>query len=230
MKPTLWALLGMCAFVPLSSAEEADVVIYGGTSAGVMAAVQVQRMGHTAVLIEPSSHLGGLTSGGLGATDIGNKRAIGGLSREFYRRVHQHYAQPTAWNLGTIGGVPQRAAGDRGRHDVDLRAPCRRTDPPHLRPRSRCHARRGRASGFAAGSDPRRNANRRHSHGERPPVPRQVFIDATYEGDLLAGAGVSFHVGREASSVYDESLNGVRTDQAKYHQLQSQVDPVHHAR
>ena len=76
-----------------------DVVIYGGTSAGVAAAVQVQRMGKTAVLIEPGKHLGGLTSGGLGATDIGNKQAIGGLAREFYRRVWRHYQQPEAWKF-----------------------------------------------------------------------------------------------------------------------------------
>ena len=60
-----------------------DVVIYGGTSGGIAAAIQTARMGKTAVLIEPTQFLGGLTTGGLGATDIGNKRAIGGLSREF---------------------------------------------------------------------------------------------------------------------------------------------------
>src|SRR5690349_4755662 len=67
-----------------------DIVVYGGTSGGVIAAVQAAKMGKTVVLIEPGKHLGGLTSGGLGATDIGNKGAIGGLSREFYRRIHKH--------------------------------------------------------------------------------------------------------------------------------------------
>ena len=64
-----------------------DVVVYGGTSGGVVAAVKAARMGKSVVLIEPSKHLGGLSSGGLGATDIGNKQAIGGMSREFYRRL-----------------------------------------------------------------------------------------------------------------------------------------------
>ena len=74
-----------------SAAEDSyDVVVYGGTSGGVAAAVQVRRMGKKVVLIEPGEHLGGLTSGGLGATDIGNKAAIGGISREFYRRVRDH--------------------------------------------------------------------------------------------------------------------------------------------
>ena len=68
-----------------------DVVVYGGTSAGVAAAVQVKRLGKTVVLIEPTQRLGGLTTGGLGQTDIGNKAAIGGIAREFYERVRKHY-------------------------------------------------------------------------------------------------------------------------------------------
>src|SRR5487761_1495118 len=80
-------------------AETYDVAIYGGTSGGVAAAVQVTRMGKRAVLIEPGRHLGGLTSGGLGATDIGNKAAIGGISREFYRRVGKRYDKDEAWTF-----------------------------------------------------------------------------------------------------------------------------------
>ena len=78
-----------------------DVVVYGGTSAGVAAAVQSARMGKHVVLIEPGRHVGGLTSGGLGSTDIGNKRAIGGIAREFYQRVHRYYRQPGAWTRET---------------------------------------------------------------------------------------------------------------------------------
>src|SRR4051794_4101221 len=82
---------------PTPAVIEADVVVYGGTSAGVAAALQAARMGKTVALVEPGWHLGGLTSGGLGATDIGNKQAIGGLAREFYRRVRTHYAADAAW-------------------------------------------------------------------------------------------------------------------------------------
>src|SRR4051812_6539538 len=78
-----------------------DVVVYGGTSGGVVAAIQVARMGKSVVLIEPGKHIGGLTSGGLGATDIGNKAAIGGLSREFYRKIGAFYRQPAAWKYGS---------------------------------------------------------------------------------------------------------------------------------
>src|SRR5262245_59903800 len=77
--------------------KQYDVVIYGGTSAGIIAAIQSQRMGKSVVLIEPSSHLGGLTTGGLGATDIGNKQVIGGLARDFYHRIWEHYQSDDAW-------------------------------------------------------------------------------------------------------------------------------------
>ena len=80
--------------------KPADVVVYGGTSGGVAAAVQAARMGHSVVLIEPGRHLGGLTSGGLGATDIGNKEAIGGVAREFYQRIYRHYAQARGVEAG----------------------------------------------------------------------------------------------------------------------------------
>ncbi len=76
---------------------QTDVCVYGGTSAGVVAAVHTARLGRSVVVIEPGRHLGGLSSGGLGATDIGNKAAIGGISREFYRRVARHYARDDAW-------------------------------------------------------------------------------------------------------------------------------------
>src|SRR6202040_2593611 len=80
-----------------AASQAFDVVVYGGTSGGVAAAVQAARMGKTVVLIEPGKHLGGLTSGGLGATDIGNKAAIGGLAREFYRRIRKHYDDDAHW-------------------------------------------------------------------------------------------------------------------------------------
>jgi ribulose 1,5-bisphosphate synthetase/thiazole synthase len=85
---------------PVFSADEpVDVVIYGGTSAGISAAIQAARMGKTSIIIEPSKHLGGLTTGGLGATDTGSKEVIGGISREFYQRLRKHYDKPESWNL-----------------------------------------------------------------------------------------------------------------------------------
>src|SRR5258708_16113151 len=76
---------------------EYDVVVYGTTSAGVAAAVQAKAMGKTVVIVGPDRHLGGLSSGGLGFTDTGNKAVIGGIAREFFRRVLRHYDRADAW-------------------------------------------------------------------------------------------------------------------------------------
>src|SRR4051794_25146010 len=100
-----WCILAALTVVPLAGAplraaeNEYDIVVYGGTSGGVAAAVQAARLGKTVILIEPGRHLGGLTSGGLGATDIGNKRAIGGLSREYYQRLRKYYADDAHWKF-----------------------------------------------------------------------------------------------------------------------------------
>ncbi|HBZ22086.1 MAG TPA: xanthan lyase, partial [Bacteroidales bacterium] len=75
----------------------ADVIVYGGTSAAVTTAVQVQRMGQSVIVVSPDSHLGGMSSSGLGFTDTGNKEVIGGLAREFYQLIYQHYQKPGSW-------------------------------------------------------------------------------------------------------------------------------------
>jgi NADPH-dependent 2,4-dienoyl-CoA reductase/sulfur reductase-like enzyme len=93
-----FALVAFLLFPGRAEAEDAyDIVVYGGTSSGVAAAVQARQMGKSVVLIEPSHRLGGLSSGGLGQTDIGNKAAIGGLARRFYQAIHEHYSRPAAW-------------------------------------------------------------------------------------------------------------------------------------
>ncbi len=126
-------LLSLLSFLPLGPLKAADVIeadlcIYGGTPGGVAAALQAARMGKTAVIAEFGNHLGGLTSGGLGATDIGNKAAIGGIAREFYHHIAQHYATSNAWRFETQEAYLRRARraldGHRaerpGGHHVDL--------------------------------------------------------------------------------------------------------------
>src|SRR5215510_7252260 len=103
MKP-LSALLGFSLALVLQTPVrgefiEADVCVFGGTSGGIAAAIQAARMGKSVVIAEPGRFLGGLTTGGLGATDIGNKAAIGGIAREFYGRIAKHYAQDSAWKF-----------------------------------------------------------------------------------------------------------------------------------
>src|ERR1051326_5312922 len=92
-------ILGQVSVLRAGDVIESDICIYGGTVGGVAAAVQAARMGKSAVIAEFGNHLGGMTSGGLGATDIGNKAAIGGIAREFYHRVAQHYSRDEAWKF-----------------------------------------------------------------------------------------------------------------------------------
>ncbi|HEY3234626.1 MAG TPA: FAD-dependent oxidoreductase, partial [Polyangiaceae bacterium] len=193
------------------------IVVYGATSAGIAAAVQVARMGCAVVLIEPTARLGGLTTGGLGATDIGNKAAIGGLAREFYCRVRKHYRQPAAWRWQRPDEYQSR-----GQATTDPDEEAQWTFEPSaalaiFRELLREH-------GIAVEYD--EPLDRRPGAGVRREGRRiaalvgtsgreyrgQVFIDATYEGDLMAASGVSYRVGREGEAEYSETLAGARRD------------------
>src|SRR5436305_15110389 len=112
----------LLALIPLSGEAEvidADVCIYGGTCAGIAAAVQTARMGKRVVLLEFGKHLGGLTTGGLGATDIGNKAAIGGIAREFYGRIAKYYAKDPGWTMeGREHFFSRHASGQAQASDI----------------------------------------------------------------------------------------------------------------
>jgi hypothetical protein len=208
-----------------ATGREYDIVVYGGTSGGVAAAVQAARLGRSVLLIEPGKHLGGMSSGGLGATDIGNKRAIGGLSREFYRRIKKHYDQPANWKY------EKRADFRGGGHDPADDAAW--TFEPHVAEKVFQDLVREHHVPVLFGErldlkEGVRKAGRRITAitMESGRTCRgRIFIDATYEGDLMAGAGVSYHVGREANSVHGETLNGVQVKNATHHQFIKRVDP-----
>ncbi len=205
------------------SSEIYDTVIYGGTAAAVSAAVQVRRMDKTVVIVCPEKHLGGLTAGGLGWTDSGRKEAVGGISREVYRRIKKHYDRSEAW-------VHQRRE-EYSRYRVDDDAMW--VFEPHVAERT--------FEQLVAEYDIPvfRNEWLNRKGGVKKSGTRIVsvtmlsgktykgktFIDATYEGDLMASAGVSFHVGREGNDVYGETLNGVQTRNAVSHQFEEPVDP-----
>lgn len=206
------SFLAAITAAPIRSAESPvyDVVVYGGTAAGIMAAIEVSRMGRRAVLIEPGRHIGGLTSGGLGATDYGKKDAIGGLAREFYSRVKRHYLNDDAWKQEQRNQY--RCAGHDWDEDVMWRF------EPHIAERLlRDVAREARVEivhgeRLNLGHGVRKTGQRVDAmvmeSGRR--FAGRVFIDATYEGDLMAKAGVSYAVGRESNSQYGESQNGVQ--------------------
>ncbi|MDR0902867.1 MAG: FAD-dependent oxidoreductase [Opitutaceae bacterium] len=204
---------------------ERDIVIYGATSAGVAAAVQAARMGKSVVVVEPGDRIGGLTTGGLGQTDIGNKRVIGGISREFYRAVREYYNNPAAWKWQRREELKVSSSRvDDGAWWVfephvalEIYEDWVRRDNIEIIRRERLDRKNGVIK------DGRRLAGLRAESGRE--FRGKMFIDATYEGDLMAAAGVSHTVGREAGSLYKETLNGVRTLQAKSHQFAPGVDP-----
>lgn len=228
---TCLALLGAACGLSESgrdrSADAWDLVIYGGTSAGVVAAVQARQMGVERVLvIEPTPWLGGLSSGGLGATDIGNKAAIGGLARDFYRRVRAHYADASAW-------VAERAEEFAGRgHRAGEDAAW--TFEPSVadaifEAMVAEHAievwREARLTLGRGGVEVRDRRIRSVRLEDGRSVRGRVWIDATYEGDLLAGAGVTYRIGREAEAEFGEGANGVRAALGVHHQFVVDVDP-----
>lgn len=199
----LFLLLGSSSSKAYS--QTYDICVYGGTSAGVIAAYTANKMNKTVLLIEPGRHLGGMSSGGLGYTDIGNKYAITGLARDFYRRIGRHYGQFEQWifepkvaealfqDYIKRGGVPvlyeHRLASVQKQGNVIRQITLENTTNP----------------------------------ASRRVIQARMFIDCSYEGDLMANAGVSYTVGREANSQYNEAFNGVQVQ--KGHQMPDGIDP-----
>jgi len=179
--------------------HKADVIVYGATAAGVIAAVRCATGGASVIVANPGWVVGGMTSGGLGFTDFGNKSIVGGLAKEFYRRVGAAYGKPEAWkfephvarsvfeawlrelNVTVIHGLylDKVTLGDAGIAEI------RCIDGSVLKGRS--------------------------------------FIDASYEGDLMAGARVKYRIGREPTAEYGEDHNGAQLDIS--HQFDTVVDP-----
>ena len=193
-------------FAQSEQVYEADVCIYGGTAAGVIAAYTVQKLGKTAILIEPGSYLGGMTSGGLGHTDLENKSVVTGLARDFYRRVGKHYNTFEKWTFEPH--VAERIFSD--------------------------YASEGGFKIFYQTklSDVRKVQNSVvyitvqnpiDSVSKEIQVRARIFIDCSYEGDLMAKAGVPYRVGREANSEYSETYNGVQIMDSN--QFPDKIDP-----
>lgn len=196
--------------------SSADIIIYGGTSAAIIAAVEAKQSGKSVLVVSPDVHLGGLTSGGLGWTDTGDKSVIGGLSREFYHRIFMHYTTKEAWNW-----QPKEAYGNKGQgtRAMDGESRTMWIFEPSVAERI--------FEDFVAANkiqvDRDEWLDRENGvvieNGKIISITTlsgktysgKMFLDATYEGDLMATAGVSYHVGREASSVYNEAWNGVQT-------------------
>lgn len=223
-------LFACCAIGSSAAADHYDIIVYGGTSGGVTAAVQAARDGRTVILISPTPHLGGLTTSGLGWTDLGSNSILGGLSRDFYRRIYRHYEPESAWNWQAKSSFNNSAGQGGPAFNYSLQigsvfepkvatAVFAEMIGEHKVPV--LTARLDLAGGvIMAGS---RISGLRMEGGRE--FTGKMFIDATYEGDLLAGAGVSHTVGREANATHDETVSGIQVARATKNQLPNHIDP-----
>ena len=209
----------------------ADIIIYGGTSAAISAAVEAKRSGKSVIVVSPDIHLGGLSSGGLGYTDTGDKSVIGGLAREFYHRVWQHYNTTEAWNWqkkeeygnkgqGTIAMVGENRTmwifephvAEKVFEDLVAEEQIRVDRDEWLDRKNGVEMKDGNIVSITTLSGKKYSG--------------KMFLDTTYEGDLMAAAGVSYHVGREGKEVYGEEWNGVQTGVLHHkHWFASDISP-----
>jgi hypothetical protein len=207
-------LLFLCAIslagrVAAQAAQTVDVCVYGGTSAGIIAAYTASKMHKTVVLVEPGQHLGGLTTGGLGYTDIGNKYAITGLSRNFYRLVGKHYGRFEQW-------IFEPSVASNVFRQYLQQASVQVQTGWYVTAAAKENGR------ITSISVQQVDANGVPGGGEKQ-IRAKMFIDCSYEGDLMAKAGVSYIVGREANSMYNETYNGVQLREK--HQFPDGIDP-----
>jgi hypothetical protein len=181
-----------------------DVCVYGGSSAGVMAAYTAKLNGKSVVLIEPGKHLGGLTAGGLGFTDIGNKYAVSGLARDYYRRIGAHYGKFEQWIF------EPHVAEDLFKQYI------KRASVDVLFEHRLVEASSSKGVITSIAIEPTHG-------GAQQTIKAKMFIDCTYEGDLMAKAKVSYIVGRESNKDYNETYNGYQVMEG--HQFPDGIDP-----
>ncbi len=218
----------VCFVAPINISQgttthEYDIVVYGGTSAGIIAAIQAAKMDQSVVLVSPTQHLGGLTTGGLGRTDTGDTSSIGGLSREFYQRIKTYYDQEEAWEYqhrDHYQGYKEEADAMWGfEPHVAQKVYHQWLDEYHIP--------------VLTGQKLNRKNGVLVRDGEIQWIETlsghrffgKVFLDCTYVGDLMAAAGVSYTVGRESNRQYEETLNGVQKEKTVNHQFNLQISP-----
>ncbi len=235
-----WIILGLtlmavfaCKQNHPSDSLKADIIIYGGTSSAIMAGVAAQKMGKSVIIVSPDIHIGGLTAGGLGFTDTGNKAVIGGLAREFYHRIYEKYQLEENWNWQKKEEYGNKGQGTPA---IDGEERTMWIFEPHiaeqvfedLASESKLIIYRDEwldRSGTLKKEDGKiisiQTLSGKDFHGK-------VFIDATYEGDLMAEAGITYHVGRESNTTYGENWNGIQKEVFHHgHYFKVPVDPYH---
>lgn len=229
------ALASACVKIPLQVVER-DIVVYGSSPAAISAALQAKRMGRSCVVVSPETRIGGLTTGGLGETDIGRKEAYGGIALDFYCDVAAWYREPSRWKRGSLekfarGGLWRDAKGRETMWKFEPSAALAILEGWEKRHGLEIHRakRLDRTEGgvkVSVGADGRRRiASFVCEDGTE--YRGKMFVDATYEGDLMAAAGVSYTVGRESNATYGEWSNGnaINAVGAANHNFEPGVSP-----
>jgi hypothetical protein len=232
-KKAILFILGffMLHFVTVANDFEADVVVYGGTASAVIAAVEVAKSGKSVIIVSPDTHLGGLSAGGLGWTDTGNKSTIGGLSRDFYHRVWKKYQQKDEWKWQKKADYGNKGQGTTALDSVNKTM---WIFEPHIAEQVfedlinefKIQLFKDEWVNRNGGVVKRQGEIESFTTLSGKTFKAKIFIDATYEGDLMATADVSYHVGREANSTYDENWNGVQVGTLDHqHWFWSDISP-----
>ena len=228
MKPSIFfkiLFLFLFIFSNNYAREYYDIVVYGGSSAGVTASIQAARMEKKVVMICTGTNIGGLTASGLGATDLNNREVIGGIAREFYARIYDYYSNKAAWNYTTpVSYFEVENNRYYGNNEIK-RVWGGKNDEleimwvfePHVAEdifkdmllESGVKVIYNERLDLNKGTVKEGNVIKSIIMESGLKVSGGVFIDATYEGDLMAQAGVSYIVGRESNSQYNETLNGL---------------------
>jgi hypothetical protein len=229
---SLFLFAGCSKSINNDNLYQAEVIVYGGTSAAISTAVQLAKMQKSVIVVSPDVHLGGLTSGGLGWTDTGNKEVIGGLSREFYHRVYQYYQKDESWKWQERSDYGNRGQGTPA---MDGAQRTMWIFEPHIAEQvfedfiDDYQIRIFRDEWLDRSStgivmDNNEIKSIKTLSGKI--FEGKIFIDATYEGDLMALANIDYHVGREPNSTYGEEWNGVQVGVLHHaHHFKSDVDP-----
>lgn len=194
MKGIRLAVAAFCLTGTLCAQQSYDLVVYGGTAGGVMTAVAGARQGLKVALVNPGRHVGGLVSGGLSGTDTGRREVIGGLALEFYFRAGRYYDLDR--HLQELAWMPEPKVAERIMRELLQEQGVTLIEESPLREKTGVAKEGSRIFEITTMNGARFRA--------------KVFVDSSYEGDLMAQAKVSYTFGRESTQQYGESLAGIR--------------------
>ncbi|MBU2949746.1 FAD-dependent oxidoreductase [Tamlana agarivorans] len=220
MKSILSIFIVLCYFnstAQTNTTHQADIVIYGGTSSAIVAAVKAKQLGHSVLVVSPDKHLGGVSSSGLGYTDSGNSRLIGGLSKTFYQKVYNYYQDIKVWHWESMEDFHGEGQGTSA---INTQSKTMWVFEPHAA--EHIFDTWVAENNITVLKEEWLDRNKPIIKASTTiksfytlsgkKIEGKIFIDATYEGDLMAAAGVSYHVGRESNAVYNETYNGVQKE------------------